>query len=64
MGSLLLRLTVETAHAFGYAVLAPGVVEPVEAAALAAVGCELGYGPLFDEEPITVPTATPASPAR
>lgn len=46
-GGLLLRLTVETANAFGYGVVAPGIATEADADVLAAAGCELGLGPLY-----------------
>ena len=46
-GDMLLRLTVETAHAFGYRVIASGIVTESEAEVVAAAGCELGLGPLY-----------------
>ena len=52
-GTLLLRLTVETANAFGYGVIAPGISTESEAEALAAAGCELGLGPLYGDVPAT-----------
>ncbi|MFT4226213.1 diguanylate cyclase [Micropruina sp.] len=48
-GDLLLRLTVETANAFGYRVIAPGIVTESEAEVVAAAGCELGLGPLYSD---------------
>ncbi|MEZ5090971.1 MAG: EAL domain-containing protein [Micropruina sp.] len=52
-GTLLLRLTVETANAFGCGVIAPGISTESEAEALAAAGCELGLGPLYGDVPAT-----------
>lgn len=40
----LLRLTVQTAHAFGYRVIAPGIDHPHLLTAAAEAGCELGQG--------------------
>ena len=45
--TLLLRLTVETANAFGFGVIAPEITTEAEAEVLAAAGCELGLGPLY-----------------
>jgi EAL domain-containing protein (putative c-di-GMP-specific phosphodiesterase class I) len=42
----LLRLTVETAHTFGWEVIGSGVVDADQVAALAAVGCEYAQGPM------------------
>ena len=42
----LLRLTVETAHTFGWEVVGSGVRGTDQAAALAAVGCEYAQGPM------------------
>nr|WP_269778795.1 sensor domain-containing diguanylate cyclase [Microlunatus antarcticus] len=42
----LLRLTVETAHTFGWEVVATGVVDADQVAALAAAGCEYAQGPM------------------
>ena len=50
-GGLLLRLTVETANAFGYGVVAPGIATEADADVLAAAGCELGLGPLYADLP-------------
>ncbi len=50
---LLLRLTVETANAFGYGVIAPGIGTPEEAEMLAKAGCELGLGPLYRDLSVT-----------
>jgi diguanylate cyclase (GGDEF)-like protein len=50
-GTLLVRLTVETANAFGYGVIAPGIATEAEAEALADAGCELGLGPLYADLP-------------
>ena len=51
-GGLLLRLTVETANAFGYGVIAPGIATESDAEVLAEAGCELGLGPLYDDLPV------------
>ena len=50
-GGLLLRLTVETANAFGYGVVAPGIATEEDAEVLADAGCELGLGPLYADLP-------------
>jgi EAL domain-containing protein (putative c-di-GMP-specific phosphodiesterase class I) len=42
---------VETAHAFGYRVVAPDISDDARATLLAGVGCELGQGALFEEHP-------------
>ena len=42
----LLRLTVETAHTFGWEVLGSGVRRPDQAVALAEVGCAYAQGPM------------------
>lgn len=55
-GGLLLRLTVETANAFGYGVMAPGIATEADAEVLAAAGCELGLGPLYADLPATART--------
>ncbi len=52
-GTLLLRLTVETANAFGFKVMTPAIATEAEAEVLAAAGCELGVGPLYAGLPIT-----------
>ncbi|MFT4295361.1 MAG: diguanylate cyclase [Micropruina sp.] len=52
-GTLLLRLTVETANAFGYGVIAPGIGTEAEAEVFAAAGCELGLGPLYADLAVT-----------
>ena len=44
--SSLLRLTVETAHTFGWEVVGSGVRGTEQAAALAGVGCEYAQGPM------------------
>ena len=44
--SMLLRLTVETAHTFGCEVIAGGVVDPDLLPVLAEVGCEYAQGPM------------------
>lgn len=53
----LLRLTVDTAHAFGCTVIASGVARPQQLEVLAGVGCDLAQGPLFDR-PGTVAAVT------
>jgi EAL domain-containing protein (putative c-di-GMP-specific phosphodiesterase class I) len=47
---LLLRLTVETAHAFGYRVLAPDVADDGQLGMLRDAGCDLGQGPVFERD--------------
>ncbi|MGI3780755.1 MAG: putative bifunctional diguanylate cyclase/phosphodiesterase [Janthinobacterium lividum] len=42
----LLRLTVETAHTFGWEVVGSGVTHADQVAALAEVGCEFAQGPM------------------
>ncbi len=44
--SMLLRLTVETAHTFGWEVVAGGVRENDQLLALAEIGCEYAQGPI------------------
>ncbi len=44
--SSLLRLTIETAHTFGWEVVGSGVVDADQLAALAEVGCEYAQGPM------------------
>jgi diguanylate cyclase len=44
--SSLLRLTVETAHTFGWEVVGSGVVDADQLAALTEVGCEYAQGPM------------------
>ncbi|MGI3784980.1 MAG: putative bifunctional diguanylate cyclase/phosphodiesterase, partial [Janthinobacterium lividum] len=44
--SSLLRLTVDTAHTFGWEVVGSGVVDAEQLAALAEVGCEYAQGPM------------------
>jgi diguanylate cyclase (GGDEF)-like protein len=44
--SSLLRLTVETAHTFGWEVVGAGVVDDEQLAALTEVGCEYAQGPM------------------
>ena len=44
--SSLLRLTVETAHTFGWEVVGGGVTDADQVAALAEVGCEYAQGPM------------------
>ena len=46
LSTSLLRLTVETAHTFGWEVIGSGVVDTDQVAALAAVGCEYAQGPM------------------
>jgi diguanylate cyclase (GGDEF)-like protein len=57
--SSLLRLTVETAHTFGWEVVATGVVDADQVAALAATGCEYAQGPMPRRTvlALTAPTA-------
>ncbi|GAA3626043.1 putative bifunctional diguanylate cyclase/phosphodiesterase [Microlunatus ginsengisoli] len=45
VGPILLRLTVETAHAFGYRVLAAQIADEDQLRALREAGCDLGQGP-------------------
>ena len=42
----LLRLTVETAHTFGWQVVGTGISDPEQLAVLAQVGCEYAQGPM------------------
>ncbi|MFT3833651.1 MAG: diguanylate cyclase [Micropruina sp.] len=54
-GGTLVRLTVETANAFGYRVIAPEASTRSEAEVFAAAGCELGLGSLYAELAATRP---------
>ena len=58
--SSLLRLTVETAHTFGWEVVASGVVDADQIATLAAAGCEYAQGPMPRRTVLSL-TAQPAS---
>ncbi len=44
--STLLRLTIETAHTFGWSVVASGVAEPEQLEALTDFGCRYAQGPM------------------
>ena len=57
----LLRLTVETAHTFGWEVLGSGVVDADQLAALARVGCEYAQGPM-PRRTLTALVTSPAAP--
>ena len=46
LSATLLRLTVETAHTFGWGVIAGGVADPELLPALAEAGCEFAQGPM------------------
>ena len=60
--SSLLRLTVETAHTFGWTVVAGGITEPDQLEALAEFGCRYAQGPM-PRRTIAALSSSPARPA-
>lgn len=56
--SSLLRLTVETAHTFGWEVVASGVVDADQIATLTAAGCEYAQGPMPRRTVLALTAAT------
>ena len=60
--STLLRLTVETAHTFGWQVVATGATAPDQLAALAEVGCRYAQGPMSRRAIAALTDAGPSAP--
>ena len=58
--SSLLRLTVETAHTFGWEVVGSGATSADQLADLAAVGCEYAQGPMSRRTVLTLVLLAPA----
>jgi len=62
LSSSLLRLTVETAHTFGWEVVGSGVVDVEQLDALAGVGCEYAQGPMPRRTVLSLSSSRPRVP--